>query len=99
MERRQLAELVHADLEQILGRTRAAYIDRVPRLRELPPDLCGDGREATRRGLRQFLRYYVEGTLDGDAWRLVRDATIERGGETFSHGEARGFLGDARAPG
>ena len=97
MDRRQLAELVHTDLEGILDRTRTAYIERVTRLTSMPPELVEGVLEATRRGMRQFLRYYVEGTLDADAWRVVRDATIERAGEVFTQDEILEFIAIARA--
>lgn len=96
MDRRQLAELVRSDLDGILTRTRAAYVERIPRLHELPPELVEDVLEATRRGMRQFLRYYVEGTLDGPSWQAVRDATIERAGEVFTQEEILEFIAIAR---
>lgn len=97
MDRRQLAELVRSDLDGILARTRAAYVERVPRLRSMSPELLEDVLEATRRGMRQFLRYYVEGTLDTESWQTVRDATIERAGEVFTQEEILEFITTARS--
>ena len=96
MDRRQLAELVRSDLDGILARTREAYVERVPRLVSMPPELVEDVLEATRRAMWQFLRYYVEGTLDADAWQAVRDATIERAGEVFTQEEIIEFMAIGR---
>lgn len=87
MESRALADLVLADLEAIVDRARAAYLDRVPKMQRLDPKRLDDVLEATRRTMREFCRYYLEGTLDAEGWRKVRDATIERAGETFTHEE------------
>ena len=82
-----MANLVLADLEAIVDRARAAYVERVPRIRQLDPATLDQVLEATRRTMREFCRYYIEGTLDVEGWRKVRDATIARAGETFSHEE------------
>lgn len=87
MESQALADLVLADLEGIVDRTRAAYLERVPKIRRLDPKRLDDVLEATRRTMREFCRYYLEGTLDAAGWRKVRDATIERAGETFTQEE------------
>ncbi|HEX8001762.1 MAG TPA: hypothetical protein VF519_03615 [Mycobacteriales bacterium] len=87
MESQALADLVLADLEAIVDRARVAYVDRVPKIRRLDAATLDRVLEATRRTMREFCRYYLEGTLDAEGWRTVRDATIERAGETFSHEE------------
>ena len=87
MDSAALAEVILADLESVVERTRQAYLDRVPRLRQVSPAVLDSVLEATRRTMRQFCRYYLDGTLEAESWRLVRDATLERAGETFSHGE------------
>ena len=68
-----------------MERTREAYLERIPRLREAPPGTLAAMAEATRLTMRQFCRYYRDGTLDSAGWGQVRDATVERAGETFSH--------------
>ena len=87
MESQALADLVLADLESIVDRARAAYLERVPKIRQLDELTLDKVLEATRRTMREFCRYYLEGTLDAEGWRKVRDATIERAGETFTHEE------------
>jgi hypothetical protein len=87
MDSQALADLILADLESIVARTREAYLERVPRLREVPEATFDAVIEATRRTMRQFCRYYLEGTLDREGWTAVRDATLERAGEVFSHAE------------
>lgn len=87
MEGQALANLVLADLEAVVERARAAYLERVPKIRQLDPATLDQVLEATRRTMREFCRYYIEGTLDAEGWRTVRDATISRAGETFSHDE------------
>lgn len=87
MDRNALVELILADLEDILGKTRAAYLERLPRLRKIGSNQLDEVLEATRRTMQSFLRYYAEGTLDGPTWQTVRDATVERAGEIFSHEE------------
>jgi len=99
MESQDLADLVLADLEGIVERTRAAYVDRVPKIRRLDPKRLDDLLEATRRTMREFCRYYLEGTLDVAGWRKVRDATIERAGETFTHEEILEIVDIAKAIG
>lgn len=87
MESQALADLVVADLESIVDRARAAYLERVPKIRRLDAATLDKVLEATRRTMREFCRYYLKGTLDAEGWRKVRDATIERAGETFTHEE------------
>jgi hypothetical protein len=87
MDSRALADLILGELETVVARTREAYLEQVPRLREAPPETLDAALEATRRTMRLFCRYYVEGTLDAEAWRSVRDATLNRAGETFSEAE------------
>jgi hypothetical protein len=87
MDSTALAALVLADLDAIVDRTRAAYLERVPKIRQLDAATLDDVLEATRRTMAQFTRYYLEGTLDAEGWRAVRDATIARAGETFSRDE------------
>ena len=99
MDSKALADLILADLEATVARTRAAYLDRIPRLRQVPPAVLDDVLEATRRTMALFCRYYLEGTLDTDAWRTVRDATVERAGENFSQGEILEIIGIGRSVG
>jgi hypothetical protein len=87
MDSAALADLILADLESVVERTRGAYLDRVPRLRQVSPATLDAVLEATRRTMREFSRYYLDGTLDVEGWRAVRDATFERAGETFSLAE------------
>jgi hypothetical protein len=94
-----LAEVVLADLDAIVERTREAYLERVPKIRRLDANALDAVLEATRRTMRQFTRYYLEGTLDAEGWRRVRDATIERAGETFSHDEILEIIEIAHAIG
>lgn len=99
MESQALAELVLADLESIVDRTRDAYVERVPKIRRLDAQSLDAVLEATRRTMREFCRYYLEGTLDAEGWRKVRDATIQRAGETFSHEEILEIVEVARSIG
>jgi hypothetical protein len=99
MDSKALADLILGDLDGVIERTRAAYLDRVPRLREVPPGVLDEVTKATRRTMRQFCRYYLEGTLDAEGWRDVRDATLERAGEVFSHAEILDIIGIAHAMG
>lgn len=96
MERTELSALVLADLESILERTRTAYLERMPRLRAMPASAVDGALEATRRAMKQFLRYYVEGTLDTAGWGVARTATISRAGELFSYAEILEMLDIAR---
>lgn len=99
MDSTALADLVLADLDAIVERARAAYLERVEKIRRLDPKTLDAVLEATRRTMREFTRYYLEGTLDSTGWRKVRDATIERAGETFSHDEIVEIIGIARSIG
>lgn len=99
MDSKALADLIAADLESVVARTRVAYLQRIPRLRALPPDALDEVVEATRRAMELFCRYYLEGTLDPEAWARARDATIERAGEVFSHAEIVDIIDIARAVG
>jgi hypothetical protein len=99
MDSKALADLILADLEQTVERTRAAYLDRIPRLREVSPTTLDEVLEATRRTMALFCRYYLEGTLDSDAWRTVRDATVERAGETFTQAEILDIVDIGRSVG
>ncbi|HWL36907.1 MAG TPA: hypothetical protein VNQ77_11990 [Frankiaceae bacterium] len=99
MDSKALADLILADLESVVDRTRAAYLARIPRLAEVPPATLDAVLEATRRTMAAFCRYYLEGTLDSDAWRAVRNATVERAGENFSHAEILEIVDIARATG
>lgn len=99
MDSRALADLILGDLESVVERTRAAYLDRVPRLRQVPPATLDEVLEATRRTMALFCRYYIEGTLDSAAWRGVRDATVARAGETFTHAEILDIIDIARSIG
>jgi len=99
MDSKALADLILGDLESAVERTRAAYLDRVPRLRELPPAVLDNVLEATRRTMALFCRYYLEGTLDSESWRTARNATTERAGETFSHAEILEIIQVARTVG
>lgn len=96
MERTELSALVLADLESILELTRTAYLQRMPRLRSMSPSAVDGALEATRRAMKQFLRYYVEGTLDTEGWGVARTATISRAGEVFSYAEILEMLDIAR---
>jgi hypothetical protein len=102
MDRTALAEIIGSDLEQIIDKTRAAYLERLPRMRKMTGEHVDEVIAATRRTMKSFLRYYVEGSLDSSTWTAVRDATIDRAGELFSHEEileimsiARGIAADA----
>lgn len=99
MDSKALADLILADLESTVERTRAAYLERIPRLRQVSPKTLDAVLEATRRTMALFCRYYLEGTLDSDAWRTVRDATVERAGETFTHAEIIDIVDIARSVG
>lgn len=99
MDSKALAGLILADLESVVERTRAAYLDRIPRLRQVSPSTLDEVLEATRRTMALFCRYYLEGTLDSEAWRTVRDATVARAGETFSHAEIIDIIDIARSIG
>lgn len=99
MDSKALADLILADLESVVDRTRAAYLQRIPRLAQVPAATLDEVLEATRRAMAAFCRYYLEGTLDSDAWRTVRNATIERAGETFTHEEILEIVDIARAAG
>lgn len=99
MEGQALANLVLADLEAVVERARAAYVERVPKIQQLDPTTLDQVLEATRRTMREFCRYYIEGTLDAEGWRKVRDATIARAGETFSHDEILEIVGIAKSIG
>jgi fumarylacetoacetate (FAA) hydrolase family protein len=99
MEPQEIADLVLGDLDQVVERARAAYLERIPRLREMPEGTMGAVLEATRRTMRQFCRYYVAGTLDTAAWTQVRDATVERAGEVFSQAEIADIIDVARSVG
>ncbi|HEU0132787.1 MAG TPA: hypothetical protein VFQ85_17545 [Mycobacteriales bacterium] len=99
MDSRTLADVLMADLDDLVERTRAAYLERVPKMNQVAPAVLDDVLEATRRTMRQFARYFLEGTLDGEAWRAVRDATIQRAGETFSHEEIVEIIDIARSIG
>jgi hypothetical protein len=87
MDSRELADLILGELDTVVARAREAYLERVPRMREAPPEMIEAALEATRRTMRLFCRYYVEGTLDAEAWRSVRGVTLDRAGETFSADE------------
>lgn len=97
MDREPLAELILADLDVILDKTRSAYLERMPRLQQLPAHAVDDVIDATRLAMRQFLRYYVEGTLDGPSWRAVRESTIDKAGQLFSHAEILEIVNIARS--
>jgi hypothetical protein len=99
MDSKAAADLLLADLDAVVERTRAAYLERVPKLSQVPPATLDAVLEATRRTMREFARYYAEGTLDTEGWRKVRDATLERAGETFSHDEIIGIIDVAHAVG
>lgn len=99
MESKALAELVLADMDAIVDRTREAYVERVPKMRRLDAESLERVLEATRRTMREFCRYYIEGTLDAEGWRKVRDATIERAGETFSRDEIMEIVDIAKSIG
>jgi hypothetical protein len=99
MDSKALADMILGDLESIVERTRTAYLDRIPRLRQVSPSTLDEVLEATRRTMALFCRYYLEGTLDGDAWRTVRDATVKRAGETFSQAEIIDIIDIARSVG
>lgn len=99
MEPQQIADLILGDLDEVVERARAAYLERIPRLREMPEATVGAVLEATRRTMRQFCRYYLAGTLDSTAWGQVRDATVERAGETFSQAEIAEIIDVARSIG
>ena len=99
MDSKALADLILADLESVVERTRAAYLDRIPRLRQVSPATLDEVLEATRRTMALFCRYYLEGTLDSEAWRTVRDATVARAGETFSQAEILDIVDIARSIG
>lgn len=87
MDSQALADLVLSDLESVVDRARAAYVERVPKIRQLDSATLDQVVEATRRTMREFCRYYIEGTLDSAGWRKVRDATMERAGEVFTYEE------------
>ncbi|HVE62911.1 MAG TPA: hypothetical protein VNB94_03820 [Mycobacteriales bacterium] len=97
MDREALAALLLVDLDAIIDKTRAAYFERMPRLQRLPVEAVDDVIEATHLAMRQFLRYYVEGTLDGPSWRAVRESTIDRAGELFSRAEILDIVNIARS--
>lgn len=99
MDSKALADLILADLEATVERTRAAYLDRIPRLRQVAPAVLDEVLEATRRTMALFCRYYLEGTLDSDAWRTVRDATVERAGENFTQAEIIDIIDIGRSVG
>lgn len=99
VDSKALADLILADLESVVERTRTAYLDRIPRLRQVSPAQLDAVLEATRRTMALFCRYYLEGTLDSDAWRAARDATVARAGETFSHAEILDIIDIARTIG
>ena len=99
MDSRALADLIAADLESVVERTRVAYLQRIPRLRGVPGETLDEVLEATRRTMALFCRYYLEGTLDSEAWSTARDATIERAGEMFSHAEIVDIIDIARSVG
>ncbi len=97
MDREAIAALILVDLDVILGKTRSAYLDRMPRLQRLPAEAVDDVIEATHLAMRQFLRNYVEGTLDGPTWRAVRESTIDRTGQLFSPAEILEIVNIARS--
>lgn len=99
MDSKALADLILADLEAAVDRTRAAYLARIPRLAQVPDATLDAVLEATRRTMALFCRYYLEGTLDTEGWRQVRTATVERAGETFSQAEIIEIVDIARATG
>lgn len=99
MDSRALADLIAADLDAVVERTRVAYLQRIPRLRQVSPGTLDEVLEATRRAMSLFVRYYLEGTLDTDAWARARDATIERAGEMFTHAEIVDIIDIARGVG
>jgi hypothetical protein len=99
MDSKALADLILGDLEAAVELTRAAYLERIPRLRELPPAALDEILEATRRTMALFCRYYLEGTLDSEAWRTARDATTERAGEMFTRAEILEIIDVARTVG
>jgi hypothetical protein len=99
MDSKALADLILADLDTIVARTRGAYLERVPRLRQVSPAVLDEVLEATRRTMHEFCRYYLAGTLDAEGWRRVRDATLERAGEHFTHAEILEIIDTAHAVG
>lgn len=99
MDRSELSELILGDLDAVLEKTRAAYLERMPRLRKLSPDSVDETMQATRRAMQHFVHYFVAGTLDAASWQAVRDATIDRAGEVYSHGEILEIMNIARAMG
>ena len=99
MDDQALTALVLADLEEILQRARAAYVERLPALGEHPPETLEAMLAATRRSMEMFCRYYVAGTLDAASWRAVRDATIDRAGDVFTEDEILEIMDTARSVG
>ncbi len=99
MDSRALADVIAADLESVVERTRVAYLERIPRLRQVSSGTLDEVLEATRRAMALFVRYYLEGTLDTDAWARARDATIERAGEVFTRAEIVDIIDIARTVG
>jgi hypothetical protein len=99
MDGQDLAGVLLRDLDTVVARTREAYLARVPRMRQVGPEALDQALEATRLTMRQFTRYYLEGTLDTKAWRAVRDATIARAGETFSQAEILDIIDIAHSVG
>jgi hypothetical protein len=87
MDGQDLAGVLLGDLDAVVARTREAYLARVPSMRQVTPAQLDEVLEATRRTMRLFARYFLEGTLDTEGWRRVRDATVARAGETFTHAE------------
>ncbi|HVF06104.1 MAG TPA: hypothetical protein VNA20_14780 [Frankiaceae bacterium] len=99
MDSLALADVIAADLETTVERARTAYLDRIPRLRDVSPATLDAVLEATRRTMALFCRYYLDGTLRSEAWRTVRDVTVERAGELFSHAEILEIVDIARSVG
>ncbi len=97
MDDQALAELVLADLDTILRRARTAYVERLPSLRRLAPGTVDAMLAATRRTMELFCRYFVTGTLDAESWEAVRDATVDRAGETFTEQEILDVMDTARS--
>ena len=99
MDSSALAQIIEADLGSVVERARDAYLDRIPRLRDVPAATLDGVLEATRRTMALFCRYYLDGTLHSEAWRTARDATVERAGELFSHEEILDIIDIARTVG
>lgn len=74
-------------MDAIVDRAREAYLARVEKMRRLDAAALDKVLVATRRTMHAFCHYYIEGTLDAEGWRKVRDVTIERAGEVFTHDE------------